>query len=40
MLKTIGRKEALFSVALSVTTAFVIAGVIRFALEIITYSTG
>jgi ferrous iron transport protein B len=40
MLKTIGRKEAFFSIALSVTTALAIAGVIRFALEIITYRTG
>jgi ferrous iron transport protein B len=40
MLKTIGRKEAFFSIALSVTTALVIAGVIRLSLEIITYSTG
>jgi ferrous iron transport protein B len=40
MVKTIGRKEALFSIALSVSTALVIAGVVRSALEIIAYSTG
>ena len=33
MLKTIGRKEALFSVMLSVGTALVVAGVVRFLLE-------
>jgi len=33
MLKTIGRKEALFSVMLSVSTALVVAGVVRFLLE-------
>ncbi len=33
MLKTIGRKEALFSVLLSVATALTIAGVVRFLLE-------
>lgn len=33
MLKTIGRKEALFSVLLSVATALLIAGVIRLLLE-------
>jgi ferrous iron transport protein B len=33
MLKTIGRREALFSVALSVATALVISGVVRLFLE-------
>jgi ferrous iron transport protein B len=33
MLKTIGRREALFSVSLSVSVAILIAGVARFALE-------
>jgi len=33
MLKTIGRKEALFSVMLSVGTALLVAGVVRFLLE-------
>ncbi|MEW5755839.1 MAG: ferrous iron transporter B [Pseudomonadota bacterium] len=39
MLKTIGRKEALFSVMLSVTTALVIAGVIRMLLEFVRWFT-
>ncbi len=34
MIKTIGKKEALFSVMLSVCTALVVAGVIRFVLEV------
>lgn len=34
MLKTIGKKEALFSVLLSVGTALLVAGVIRFLLEV------
>jgi ferrous iron transport protein B len=33
MLKTIGRKQALFSVTLSVTVALLVSGVIRFLLE-------
>jgi len=33
MLKTIGQKEALFSIFLSVTVALLVSGVIRFALE-------
>ncbi|MCW8840034.1 MAG: ferrous iron transporter B [Gammaproteobacteria bacterium] len=33
MLKTIGRKEALFSIGLSVTVALLVSGVIRFVLE-------
>ena len=33
MLKTIGRKEALFSIFLSVTVALLVSGVIRFTLE-------
>jgi hypothetical protein len=33
MLKTIGRKEALFSISLSVAVALLVSGVIRFTLE-------
>jgi len=39
MLKTIGRKEALFSVTLSVTVALLVSGVIRLILEVIGYFT-
>jgi len=35
MLKTIGRREALFSVSLSVGVALLIAGLARFALEVV-----
>jgi ferrous iron transport protein B len=37
MLKTIGRKDALFSVALSISVALLVAGVIRFLLEAAQY---
>ena len=33
MLKTIGRREALYSVALSVTAALLVSGVVRLLLE-------
>jgi hypothetical protein len=33
MLKTIGRREALFSVSLSVGAALLVSGLARFALE-------
>jgi ferrous iron transport protein B len=33
MLRTIGRKEAFFSIFLSVTVALLVSGVIRFILE-------
>jgi ferrous iron transport protein B len=33
MLKTIGRKEALFSVSLSVGVALLVSGIVRFLLE-------
>lgn len=33
MLKTIGRKQALFSIALSVSVALVVSGIVRFLLE-------
>jgi len=39
MLKTIGRKEALFSVSLSVGVALLVSGVIRLCLEVITLLT-
>jgi ferrous iron transport protein B len=39
MLKTIGRKEALFSVFLSVTVALFVSGVIRFILEAFQWAT-
>ncbi|MGB5133383.1 MAG: hypothetical protein WBO00_12235 [Steroidobacteraceae bacterium] len=35
MLKTIGRREAMFSVLLSVGVALLVSGVVRFTLEII-----
>jgi len=38
MLKTIGRREALFSVSLSVGVALLIAGLARFALEVVSVS--
>jgi ferrous iron transport protein B len=38
MLKTIGRKEALFSIALSVGVALLISGVIRLLLEVVRWS--
>jgi len=40
MLKTIGRKHALFSVSISVGVALVVAGIIRFILEGIRYTLG
>jgi hypothetical protein len=33
MLKTVGRREALYSVSLSVAAALVLSGLARFALE-------
>jgi hypothetical protein len=35
MLKTIGRREALFSVGLSVVVALAISGVLRLVLEVL-----
>jgi ferrous iron transport protein B len=40
MMKTIGRREALFSVALSVGVALLVSGVARFALEGLQYLAG
>lgn len=40
MLRTIGRKEALVSVTLSVTVALVVSGFIRYLLEVIRYIGG
>jgi ferrous iron transport protein B len=37
MLKTIGRKEALISVSLSVSVALLVAGIVRFPLEAVQY---
>jgi ferrous iron transport protein B len=40
MLKTIGRKQALFSITLSVTVALLVSGVVRFLLEGIRWLSG
>ena len=40
MLKTLGRKEAWFSVAVSLASALLMAGVVRVALELTQYFTG
>ena len=40
MLKTIGRKEAFFSVSLSVGVALLVSGVVRFILEVLRYISG
>jgi ferrous iron transport protein B len=37
MLKTLGRKEALFSICLSVCVALLVSGFVRFLLEITQY---